>query len=349
MNDNLVFDLKLKIAKALMFGLDVSQFINQLIEIENELGNNFKASRISSQFFDRQFLNNSEIDISISMIVKNESKTLQSTLESIKNIADEIIIVDTGSTDNTIEIAKNYTDKIYHLDWANDFSFARNYSLDKCVGNWVMYIDADEVLTEQSAKQFRNTIKLAGDNDGLLITKIINYGLDDNGKKIEYIGQYPRIFRNIGFPLVHFFGRIHEQIGPSLINFDYEMKNTNLELIHSGYFRSKEEMNTKVKRNLQTLSDHIQEDSSNGYTWYQLGNTLYQMQEYAKSIDILENALKCNNMSDFLNSNTCLALSNAYYKIKNNNKAIEKAKESLKYNPKNQVAEIMLTNLLKLN
>ncbi len=183
MNDNLVFDLKLKIAKALMFGLDVSQFINQLIEIENELGHNFKASRISSQFFDKQFLNNSEVDISVSLIVKNESKTLQGTLESVKNIADEIIIVDTGSTDNTIEIAKKFTDKIYHLDWANDYSFARNYSLDKCVGNWVMYIDADEVLTEQSAKQFRDTIKLAGEKDGLLITKIINFGLDDNGKK----------------------------------------------------------------------------------------------------------------------------------------------------------------------
>lgn len=345
MNDNLVFDLKVKIAKALMFGLDVSQFLNQLIEIENELGNNFKASRISSLFYDKQFLSNSEIDISVSMIVKNESKTLKDTLESIKNIADEIIIVDTGSVDNTIEIAKNYTDKIFSLDWVNDYSYARNYSLDKCVGNWVFYIDADEVIAKQSAQQFRNTIKLAGEKDGLLITKIINYGLDDNGNKFEYIGQYPRIFRNIGFPLVHFFGRIHEQIGPSLINYNYEMKNTNLELIHSGYFKSKEEMNAKVKHNLQTLADHIQEDSSNGYTWYQLGNTLYQMQEYAKSIDILENALKCNNMSNFLNSNTCLALSNAYYKIKNKAKAIEKAKDSLNYNPNNQVAEIMLTNL----
>lgn len=347
MDDKLVFDLKLKIAKAIMYGLDVSAFINQLIDIENELGNTFKAEKIKKMYYEKIFIENPNINISVSMIVRNEEKTLKSTLESIKSIADEIIIVDTGSTDNTIEIAKKYTNKIYHIDWINDYSYARNYSLDKCNGNWILYIDADETLTEQSALQFRELIKKTNLKDGLLITKIINHGLDDNGNKIEYIGQYPRIFRNIGFPLVHFFGRIHEQIGPSLINYAYDMKNSNLEIIHSGYYKSKDEMNMKVKRNLQILADHIQEEPTNGYTWYQLGNTLYQMQEYAKSIDILENALKCKNMSAFLNSNTCLALSNSYYKINNKTKAIEKAKESLNYNPKNQVANIMLTHLLK--
>lgn len=83
--------------------------------------------------------------ISCVLIVKNEEEILETALESIKD-ADEIIVVDTGSTDKTIEIAKRYTDKIYHFEWCDDFSKARNHAIEQATCDWIYSIDADQKL-----------------------------------------------------------------------------------------------------------------------------------------------------------------------------------------------------------
>jgi len=99
--------------------------------------------------------------ISASLIVKNEENHLRTCLESIKGV-DEIVIVDTGSSDNTIEIAKKYTEKVYYGEeylWQDDFAHSRNQSLQLCTGDWILIIDADEVLEEGGLKKLRNAIK----------------------------------------------------------------------------------------------------------------------------------------------------------------------------------------------
>ena len=103
---------------------------------------------------------NQNIRLSVSMIVKNESSCLEKCLESVKG-ADEIVIVDTGSTDNTIEIAKRYTDKVFFGDeylWRDDFSFSRNQSLERCTGDWVLIIDADETLEDGGIEKIRDVL-----------------------------------------------------------------------------------------------------------------------------------------------------------------------------------------------
>ena len=84
--------------------------------------------------------------ISLCMIVKNEEKYLARCLDSVANLVEEIIIVDTGSTDRTTEIASNYTSKIYSHLWTDDFSDARNYSFSKASMDYCMWMDADDVL-----------------------------------------------------------------------------------------------------------------------------------------------------------------------------------------------------------
>ncbi len=90
--------------------------------------------------------------VSIGLIVKNEEARLEKCLAAIKRVIDavpgEIVVVDTGSTDGTVEIAKKYTDKVYDFEWIDDFAAARNFGLSKCSGEWFMYLDADEVLDE---------------------------------------------------------------------------------------------------------------------------------------------------------------------------------------------------------
>ena len=95
------------------------------------------------------------ITISLCMIVKNEEKTLDRCLSCVAELMDEIIVVDTGSTDRTKEIAARYTDRIYDFAWVDDFSAARNYAFSKATGDYIYSADADEFLDEENRVRFR--------------------------------------------------------------------------------------------------------------------------------------------------------------------------------------------------
>ncbi|RKY56250.1 MAG: glycosyltransferase, partial [Candidatus Neomarinimicrobiota bacterium] len=86
------------------------------------------------------------MNLTTAMIVRNEAAYLEECLRSIQSVSDQIVIVDTGSTDSTLEIARKYKADIYHFDWVDDFAAARNESLKYAKGNWVLCIDADERL-----------------------------------------------------------------------------------------------------------------------------------------------------------------------------------------------------------
>ena len=94
------------------------------------------------------------ITISLCMIVKNEEEVLERCLNSLKGLMDEIIIVDTGSTDSTKEIAARYTDKIYDFSWCDDFAAARNFSFSKATQEYIYAPDADEVLDDTNRRRF---------------------------------------------------------------------------------------------------------------------------------------------------------------------------------------------------
>ena len=99
--------------------------------------------------------------ISLCMIVKDEEKVLDTCLNSIHDLVDEIIIVDTGSTDKTKEIAQKYTDKIYDFKWVDDFAKARNYSFSKATKDYIMWLDADDYLPEEEKPKFKKLKKIA--------------------------------------------------------------------------------------------------------------------------------------------------------------------------------------------
>ena len=133
--------------------------------------------------------------ISLAMIVKNEDDKLVNCLSSICDLVDEVIIVDTGSTDGTKEIASRYTNKIYDFEWVDDFAKARNYAFSKATCDYIMWLDADDILLPDAQikfKELRNKIT----DDMTHISMIYNCGKNKFGEPILSFRRN-RIVKNI--------------------------------------------------------------------------------------------------------------------------------------------------------
>lgn len=271
--------------------------------------------------------------ISVSMIVKNEEKMLSGCLESIKDIADEIIIVDTGSTDKTKEIALSYGAKVYDFEWIDDFSAARNYSLKHCKGDWILYLDADERLENESKEELLRVIRTKDNNIGGYICIIQSAHSRLDGSSELHRGGYPRLFKNFGYPSIHFKGRVHEQITPSIISLDKVFVMTDIKIEHLGYNQPREVMESKIKRNYKMLLAHIKEEPTYGYAWYQLGQTLAQMKIFNEAEESIRFALKCGDLSDSIYASATATLAQLTGSQKKFSEALYWAEESLKKAP----------------
>lgn len=221
--------------------------------------------------------------ITLSMIVKNEEKYLRGCLESVKGVVDEIVIVDTGSTDRTLEIAKEFNANIYHFDWIKDFSAARNYALDKSTKEWILYLDADERLTKESGPVLKKLGRLK--NDHAYECTINN--IDEVTKKPALMTYY-RFFPNK--PEIRFIGKVHEQIGPSLVDNNYKISPSKILIDHLGYNIQNQDLKNKAKRNLEILLTDYQ-DNPTSYNAYQLGQTHAILEDKEKAIKYFVEAL----------------------------------------------------------
>jgi len=145
--------------------------------------------------------------VSVCMIVKDEEQTLARCLGCVSLFADEIVVVDTGSTDGTVQIAKRFTDKIYFFEWKDDFAAARNFSFSKATGDYVMWIDADDVITNENVGEISALI-----NGAEFDTAYLLYAVAFNGEKPTFIYYRERIFRrSCNFKWE---GEVHEAISP---------------------------------------------------------------------------------------------------------------------------------------
>ena len=197
--------------------------------------------------------------LSIGMIVKNEEKYLGQCLEALKPILDnvdsELIIADTGSTDKTVKIARRYTDNVYHFEWINDFSAARNSTLERAQGEWYMFIDADEIL--QSCDEIISFFNSGEYKKYYTASYVLrSYTVLENGKVDKSIfTDFSLIRLTVKKDNIHFEEPIHEK-------FNYitrPIKNFNVIADHYGYlFYSKEEAKKKSERNLKPLLDKLE-------------------------------------------------------------------------------------------
>lgn len=203
---------------------------------------------------------NEDIILSIGMIVKNEEKVLRRCLESLKPLMNqikcELIIADTGSTDSTVEIAKEYTDNVYHFEWINDFAAARNSTLERAKGQWYMFIDADEYLDDDIGEMvhFFNIPELRSKYKTLEIMVRSYFDKD----KINYTDACLARFQRIDDPQdpIYFVGSVHEGMW-----IRQPLGYFSTILHHTGYVYSsmKQSMNKK-ERNLILMKEEYEKN-----------------------------------------------------------------------------------------
>ncbi|MDE7333583.1 MAG: glycosyltransferase family 2 protein [Lachnospiraceae bacterium] len=255
--------------------------------------------------------------ISLCMIVKNEEMHIARCLDSVKELVEEIIIVDTGSTDRTVEIASNYTPNVYLYPWKDDFSDARNYSFSRASMDYCMWMDADDILEESEKDKFLQLKKsLAPDID--IVMMKYNTSFDEAGKpSFSYFRE--RWIRNC--TRYRWVGAVHEVIP------------LNGRVIHSDIAVSHKKMNTgDSDRNLKIYQKMIADGKHlEPRQQYYYGRELYYHKQYEEAVSVLEQFLLSKEGWIENKIEACSICANCYYKLGQEQSALNTLLRSMSF------------------
>ncbi|MDR1589845.1 MAG: glycosyltransferase family 2 protein [Oscillospiraceae bacterium] len=219
--------------------------------------NQYHGNRIANrarQAASRRNAATEPVRLSQCMIVKDEEKNIERALSWAKGIVFEQIVVDTGSTDRTVEIAESMGAKVFHFEWIDDFSAAKNHAIDKARGNWIAFLDADEYFTDEHALKLKKFLDDVQRNPDMRSVATIECDIlqlrDDGGAFMTNLQM--RIFRNIG---IHYVGRIHEHLDLSPGQLVYRLKD--IEILHTGYTHEAIAETKKAERNIKRLRNEL--------------------------------------------------------------------------------------------
>jgi len=280
--------------------------------------------------------------LSLCMIVKNEEKYLPRCLESLKPLVDEMIIVDTGSSDATRDIAEVFGAKVFDFEWNDDFAAARNHSLEQATGDWILVMDADEIIAPKDHKKIHKLLKKStnGEIAYTITTRNytrkyngINWQPNDSGYADEEVGcgwipsTKTRLFKNT--PEIRFEYPVHELVDPALDRNGYKIKQCNVPVHHYGLLE-KSKVSQKGgyyyeigKRKLEKM-----ENDPNAIYELAVGANLQGNQKEAIKLWNRVAELQPNNARVFIN------LSAAHAKLGNYQKAKSSALNAVKIAPK---------------
>lgn len=249
--------------------------------------------------------------LSVCMIVKDEGKVLERCLSSIQDLADEIIIVDTGSTDETKKIASKYTNHIYDFEWSNDFSKARNKSIFHATGKWILVLDADEYVSGDDIQAWRNFLNQEKPVPNLVYTlPIINFTGEKEFEDEITTSPVTRLFPNhMG---ITFERPIHEQLTRGSKGELYH-KTTNLHIYHTGYQISYIKDKNKHERNMSIFEQMMSEQDLCSYDWYTLGNQYRYAKNELKAIECYEKAMTGAERNEAWYPHCVMGLLSLYY------------------------------------
>ena len=235
-----------------------------------------------------------KIRISQCMIVKNEEKNIRRALTWAKDIVFEQIVVDTGSTDRTVEIAQEMGAKVYHFQWIDDFAAAKNYAIEQASGEWIAFLDADEYMNQEDTRKLVRLLEqISMPKKGEKLPLFIRCAwvqLDDSGKPFS-VDPQDRVFRNRKDLRYH--GKIHEQIQmPPGGRFTFIQAENMLSIFHTGYGKSVYEETGKLQRNIKLLERELEQDPDNYMAWSYLGDAQKASGDREKAADSYRKALE---------------------------------------------------------
>lgn len=220
------------------------------------------------------------LPISVCIIAKNEEKHIEECCKRLVPYGFEIVLADTGSTDRTIELAKQYTDRIYQFAWCGDFSAAKNYAMEKASHDWILSLDCDEYIESVDIASLTACMKAKPAAAGRIL---IRNRFTENGQT-SY--EQVRVSRFVNRQYFHFEGVVHEQLVPkhtsdTPVKYVYPAPIT---VLHVGYDGSEEEMQAKSRRNIALLENELNTEGPDPYLYYQLGQSYRKLHDYEQAL-----------------------------------------------------------------
>ena len=229
------------------------------------------------------------ISLSLCMIVRDAARTLEPCLASIRPWVDEMIVVDTGSDDETPELAARWGARLFRFAWCDDFSAARNESLRHARGDWVFWMDADDTIDADNGRKLRALAH--GPHDDTIGGYVMQVHCPAPDGSDDYTAMdHVKLFRNC--PDLRFEGRIHEQILPAIRRNNGEAAWTDLFVVHSGSDQSLDGKRRKHERDLRILHLDLRDRPDHPFVLFNLGMTYADMDLHNDAVKWLRKGIE---------------------------------------------------------
>jgi len=278
--------------------------------------------------------------LSLCIITKNEEKYLEQCINSVRGIADEIIVVDTGSTDGTKEIAKKFNAKIYDFEWSDSFSAAKNEAISHATKDWILVLDADEVIEEKDLGKIRNAIENPGENAAFALEQrsYINShfeGAERSNADFKLVKDYPffishrlvRLFKNnLGLKFRH---RVHELIEDSIREKNLKFPNLDAALHHFGSVKDEKHIQEKTEFYKKLIFKQLEDEPDNARYCYQAARMFLGEGNFTSALKYFESTAKIDQNYRLVFSE----IAKIYLQMRDFNRAAEFFKKSIKQKP----------------
>ena len=249
------------------------------------------------------------VQLSLCMIVKNEEANLAQCLTSVKDLVDEMVVLDTGSSDRTLEIAKEFGAITASQEWGDDFAAARNEALKLVTGDWVLVLDGDEIFNINAIKDVKSAIA----QENTLVVNLIRHEI---GASQSPYSEVSRLFRN--HPAIKFSRPYHETIDDSVLDLLKQEPHWNIvelpivSILHAGYTSEALQTKNKISRAKSLLEKAFKENPNDPYVCSKLGALYLQLGQEKEGLKLLKQGLKANTASVPISFELHYHLANAY-------------------------------------
>ncbi len=270
-----------------------------------------------------------QADISLCMIAKNEERVIRDALTSANPFFKQVIVVDTGSTDRTKEIAAECGAEVHEYPWDDSFSNARNESLKHATGKWIIWIDCDDTIPWQSGMNILTTVLNAPREIIGFVVPVQFVDSSDlrTGTRVDHV----KLFRN--HPKARFEHRIHEQILPALNKLGGGIARCDAVVLHSGYDNSTEGQSKKRERDFKLLELELNENPEHPFTNFNLGMTHHFAGDLNEAVRYLKRSIELAEPQTTYLRKAWTLLANSYIKLNHIDEAIQAYEQGLKSVP----------------